>query len=211
MFAGLGLPLLALLIIPLVALLWRISFSTFFHYLSDRDTLRAIWLSCYTSLIATGLILVMGTPLAMLLARRESMTARTIEIFVDLPTVFPPAIAGVALLLAFSRLGLVGKWFEWAGIDIAFTPAAVVMAQMFVAAPFYIKTAAVGFASVKPDVIEAASLHGASWFRIFARVLVPFAWRARSCPARSCAGRGPLANLARRSSSPATCPAERKR
>lgn len=178
LLASLGLPLLALLTVPLFTLLGRISFQTFLHYLADRNTLRAIWLSCYTSVIATALVVLTGTPLALLLARRRSLFARAVEIFVDLPTVFPPAIAGIALLLVFSRMGLIGNWFEWLGIDIAFTPTAVVLAQMFVAAPFYVKTAAVGFASVNSEVREAASVHGATGLRTLMRVIVPLSWRA---------------------------------
>jgi molybdate transport system permease protein len=178
LLASLGLPLLALLTIPLFALVGRLSFQSFLHYLSDRNTVRAIWLSCYTSVIATGLVVLTGTPLALLLARRQSYFARVVEIFVDLPTVFPPAIAGIALLLAFSRMGLVGSWFQWLGIDIAFTPAAVVLAQMFVAAPFYIKTAAIGFSAVNNEVREAASVHGAGSFRTLTRVIIPLSWRA---------------------------------
>lgn len=178
LFTSLSLPLLALLIVPLAALVGRISPAMFWHYLGDRNTRLAIWLSCYTSLIATGIVILLGTPLALFLARRNSAFARVVEIFVDLPTVFPPAIAGVALLLVFSRRGLVGKWLEHIGIDVAFTPIAVILAQMFVAAPFYVKTAAVGFASVKLDMLEAASLHGASWFKTLVRVTIPLSWRA---------------------------------
>jgi molybdate transport system permease protein len=90
--------------------------------------------------------------------------------------VLPPAVAGVALLLAFGRRGLAGGLLEDWGVHIAFTQAAVVMAQTFIAAPLYIKSAAVGFANVEPELEQAAGLDGASGWGVFRHVTVPLAW-----------------------------------
>ena len=107
------------------------------------------------------MVIVLGLPLAYVLARRHFRGRRLVEVLIDLPTVLPPAVAGLALLMAFGRRGLIGSWLQTLGIEIAFTPAAVMMAQMFVAAPYYIKTASVGLASVSTDLESAAALDGA--------------------------------------------------
>src|SRR5690606_6012507 len=109
----------------------------------------------------------LGTPLAYLLARRRFRGAAVVEALVDLPIVLPPAVAGIALLMAFGRRGLVGQWLDQGGITLGFTTAAVVMAQIFVAAPFYVIAARGGFARVDREVEDAASDLGASPARVF--------------------------------------------
>lgn len=178
LFACAGIPLLFLLVIPALALAQRFSFSEFIHQLSEESTYQAIKLSFITATVTSFTVMVMGTPIAYVLARRQTRLLRILEVLIDLPTIFPPIVAGIALLLAFSRAGFIGRWLDAMGIQIAFTPTAVIMAQTFVAAPFYIKSAALGFRAVNPDTVEAASLEGADWFQTLRYVTIPMSWRA---------------------------------
>jgi molybdate transport system permease protein len=119
-----------------------------------------------------------GTPVAYLLSKRHFRFYRLVDTLIDLPTVLPPAVAGVALLMAFGRRGLFGPWLEIAGINIPFTVIAVVMAQTFLAAPFYVKAAAIGFSAIGPELKEAAALDGANRWQIFRYVTLPLSWMA---------------------------------
>jgi molybdate transport system permease protein len=101
-----------------------------------------------------------------------------LDTLIDLPMVLPPAVAGIALLLAFGRRGLFGQYLNDMGIDIAFTQTAVVLAQLFVAAPFYVKAAAVGFAAIDQELEQAAALDGANGWQIFRLITLPLAWTA---------------------------------
>ncbi|HSH81655.1 MAG TPA: molybdate ABC transporter permease subunit, partial [Herpetosiphonaceae bacterium] len=96
-----------------------------------------------------------------------------LETLIEAPMVLPPAVAGVGLLLAFGRRGIWGSYLESLGIALAFTPAAVVMAQLFVAAPFYVKSAVGGFLEVDQELEQAAELDGASAWQVFRHVTVP--------------------------------------
>jgi molybdate transport system permease protein len=171
-------PLLLLLIIPLVALLTRTAPATIWLSLGDPSTQAAIALSMRTSAITAVLVLAMGTPLAILLGRRHLRASTLIEILVDLPTVLPPAVAGVALLLAFGRRSLIGGGLNLLGIQIPFTAVAVVMAQTFVAAPYFIKTAASGLSAISPELEQAAALDGATPGATFLHVMLPLARRS---------------------------------
>jgi len=172
-----GTPLLALLLLPILALLLQTSPLTLVRYLGERTTLQAIGLSLGTSTTTTIVVIVFGTPLAYLLARRRLRLRRLIEALIDLPTVLPPAVAGLALLIAFGRRGLIGSWLQAAGIEVAFTPLAVVLAQMFVAASYYVKTSEVGLAGVSSDLEQAAALDGAGPLQVFRHITLPLAWR----------------------------------
>jgi molybdate transport system permease protein len=170
-------PLLALLLLPILALVLKTPPMTLLRYLGSSSTLQAIRLSLVTSTATAAMVIVLGLPLAYLLARRRFRGQRLVEVLIDLPTVLPPAVAGLALLMAFGRRGLVGNWLQTLGIEIAFTPAAVMMAQMFVAAPYYIKTASIGLAGVSVDLERAAALDGAGSLQILRYVTLPLAWR----------------------------------
>jgi molybdate transport system permease protein len=98
-----------------------------------------------------------------------------LDTLIDLPTVLPPSVAGVALLLTFGRGGLLGGWLEGIGLQIAFTQVAVVMAQVFIAAPFYVRAATLGFAGVDVEIEEAAQLDGANRWQLFHQVVLPLA------------------------------------
>ena len=135
----------------------------------------ALALSLATTAVTALLTVVFGTPLALALARRRFRGQVMVETLIDLPIVLPPSVAGLALLLVFGRRGLLGEPLSVMGIEIPFTVIAVVIAQLFVAAPFYIRSARTGFASVDHDLEDAARVDGATERQLFARVTVPLA------------------------------------
>ena len=136
---------------------------------------EALLLSLTTTAVSLGVIVLLGTPLAFLLARRRFTGSGLIETVVDLPLVLPPSVAGLALLLVFGRRGLLGESLDGAGLAIPFTAVAVVLAQVFVAAPFYVRAARAGIASVPRDLEDAARVDGASEIGVFRHVMVPLA------------------------------------
>jgi molybdate transport system permease protein len=168
-----------LLALPVVALVVRALAA---GNLSDTATtavvVDALVLSLVTTSASVVLMVLLGTPLALLLARRRFRGAVIIETIVDLPIVLPPSVAGLALLLVFGRRGLLGESLSVVGVELPFTTAAVVVAQLFVAAPFYIRSARTGFASVNRDLEDAARVDGASERQLFRRVTVPLAGTA---------------------------------
>lgn len=172
----LALPLLIFLILPLVALLLRIQPAAFVAHLANQQVVQAIHLSLWTTAISTLCTLLFGTPLAYWLARHRFRGRQLLDTLLDLPMVLPPAVAGIALLVAFGRRGLVGASLNELGITLAFTQTAVVLAQLFVAAPFYVKAAIAGFGAVDQDLEQAAALDGASGWGIFRYITVPLAW-----------------------------------
>ena len=176
-FIPLALVFIAFIVTPIMALMWR-AFSS--GALADSVTsglvLNAMWLSAVTSTIALVLTVVMGTPVAYVLARGSFPGKSIVDLLVDLPLILPPTVAGVALLLAFGRRGILGGELDSLGIDVAFTTTAVVLAQLFVAAPFYIRTVKAGFENVSPEYESVAATLGASPLRIFRQVLLPLSW-----------------------------------
>lgn len=174
----LALPFLLFLLLPLAALLGRASPAVIWDNLGQTAVRQAIHISLSTSLLATALTVIFGVPVAYLLARRQLRWKSTLEALIDLPTVLPPAVAGLALLLAFGRRGWLGGYLEAANLHIAFTPAAVVLAQMFVAAPLFLKAATIGFASVEPELEQAAEMDGAGRWGVFWHVTLPLSRRA---------------------------------
>ncbi len=174
----LSLPMLVFLVIPLLALFLRTAPADLARNLRQPEVLTAIRLSLTTTLAATGLTVLGGTPLAYGLARRRFRLQQLVDTLVDLPLVLPPAVAGVALLMTFGRRGIMGGFLEALGWQIPFTPIAVVIAQTFVAAPFYIKAATLGFSAVEREMEQAAALDGASQWQIFRYVMAPLSWMA---------------------------------
>ncbi len=139
----------------------------------------ALLLSLWTSTLTVVLAVVFGTPVAYMLARWRFPGKSIIDALVDLPIVLPPTVAGVALLTAFGRRGLIGQPLEeWTGLTFGFTTTAVVMAQLLVSAPFYVRAAKSGFESVNPDMERVAFTLGASRVRTFFRILLPQTWPA---------------------------------
>jgi molybdate transport system permease protein len=173
-----GGPLLVLLLLPLLALVTKTSPAALWEALGQESTRQAIALSLRTSTATVALVLVFGTPLALLLGRRRPRMVSLLEVLIDLPTVLPPAVAGLALLMAFGRRGLLGGTLAAFGLQIPFTTLAVVLAQTFVAAPYFVKTAAVGLSGVSYELEQAAALDGATAWRSFRYVILPLAWHA---------------------------------
>jgi molybdate transport system permease protein len=171
-----SLPMLAFLLLPLLALLLRIPLPQLLSNLTNREVAQAISLSMITTALTVVLTLLLGTPVAYLLARRSFRGHTALDTLIDLPMVLPPSVAGIALLVAFGRRGLIGQYLSVAGIELAFTSSAVVLAQLFVAAPFYIKAATAGFAGIDRELEQAAALDGASPRQVFRYVTAPLAW-----------------------------------
>lgn len=138
----------------------------------------AMALSLMTTLISLALVLLFGTPLAYVLARGRFPGRALINVLVELPIVLPPAVAGLALLLSFGRLGAFAPVMNSLGLSLAFSTTAVVMAQAFVSAPFYIRAAIVGFQGIPQEVEDAARVDGAGWWRVFRYITVPLAARS---------------------------------
>ncbi len=169
-------PMLLFLVLPLVALIARIEPAAFFENLNNRQVAQAISLSLTTTAVSTCVTLLFGTPLAYLLARRPFRGRAIIDTLLDLPMVLPPSVAGIALLITFGRRGWIGAHLASMGISLAFSQPAVILAQIFVAAPFYIKAAITGFAGVERDLEQAAAIDGANGWRIFRYITAPLAW-----------------------------------
>ena len=173
-----ALAIVFLLAAPLVALVWRGLSSAALSAALTPAALEALRLSIVTSCSALAVIVVLGTPLAFALAWWDFRGKRAIETLVDLPLVLPPSVAGLALLLAFGRQGLLGAPLAALGIGIPFTTFAVVLAQVFVSAPLFIRSARTGFAGLDVQVEEAALVEGASTWQLFSRVTMPLSQRA---------------------------------
>jgi molybdate transport system permease protein len=168
--------LVLFLSIPLIAMFWRL--------LRDGEGIspealailrEAMGLSLLTTALAMTIVLITGIPLAFFLARRSFPGSRLIDTLVDLPIVLPPAVAGIALLVAFGRNGLIGRWLATMGVTVGFTTTAVILAQVFVAAPFFVRAAKSGFQRVDLDLEEASADLGASPLRTLRTVTFPMA------------------------------------
>lgn len=166
---------LVLLTLPVVALVIRAGSATgVLDRPQTRDALRdALTLSFTTSLLSLVAIVLIGTPIAYVLARGLIPGARMIDALIDLPIILPPAVAGIALLTAFGRRGVLGGPLDDLGLSVGFSTAAVVIAQIFVAAPFYIRTVRAGFLRIDRSLEEAAADLGASPFRVFWLITLP--------------------------------------
>lgn len=168
--------LVLFIVIPLLALVWRaVSDPTLWSNLTKRIVLDALWVTGLTTSATVLIALIAGTPLAYLLARRHFPGKWLVETATDLPLVLPPVTAGVALLMAFGRRGVLGPSLAVLGIELPFTMTAVVLAQLFVAGSFYIRGAKLGFAAVDPELEEAAAMDGASAWGRFWYVTLPLA------------------------------------
>jgi molybdate transport system permease protein len=163
---------------------FAVTLGTLLFLLAPRDLVahagsplarHALWLTLETTGAATVLAVVLGTPLAYLLARFSFRGRDLVDTLVDLPVTIPPVVAGVALLLAFGRRGFIGRHLDLLGFQIAFTRVAVVMAQLFIASPFYVKAARAGFEAVDPRLEDAARTLGARPWRVFWTITVPLA------------------------------------
>lgn len=165
------------LVLPVVALFVTGGPADWLAGLRHPITGPALLVSLVTTTSSLAILLVFGTPLAWWLGRSQGRAARFVETAVQLPIVVPPAVAGLALLLTFGRYGLLGPLLERGGVGIAFSTTAVVLAQTFVAAPFYLQAATAAFAALDEDLLVVARTLGAAPARVFFRVALPLARR----------------------------------
>jgi molybdate transport system permease protein len=168
--------LLLIVVLPIAGLLFTSSPAQLIRGLSDPMVGPAVRLTAFTTTASLILVVSCGTPLAWVIARRRARLWRLLETIIELPVILPPAVAGVALLLAFGRRGLHGPELAAVGIGLPFTRAAVVLAEAFVAAPFYVQAAVAGFRRLDPDLVLVARTLGASWPRVFITVAIPVSW-----------------------------------
>ena len=161
------------LTLPVAALFLRTTPDLFFATLSTPEVMNALFLSLLTSSVSLGIVIVVGTPFAYVHSRNDYPGKVIIDSLIDLPLVLPPAVAGLALLVLWGRAGLLGQYFSLSGISIAFTTLAVIMAQIFVASPFYLRQAKSLFEQLDPAYEQTARTLGASPLRIFALITLP--------------------------------------
>ena len=166
--------LLLFLILPLIAVMLR-ALPLQSEGWSNATTFDALSLSLFTATLSAILAIFIGTPVAYFLAREDFRGKSLIDAIIDVPMVLPPAVAGLALLMTFGRRGLLGPMLSNIGIELPFTTAAVVIAETFVAAPFYIRAAKTGFAAVDRGLEQMSTLLGVSNMRTFFRVTLPLA------------------------------------
>ncbi|MGW1541469.1 molybdate ABC transporter permease subunit [Streptomyces sp. NPDC002309] len=165
---------LAFLVVPLIALLVRTPWHSLPELLTSAEIWQALQLSLVCATAATAVSLVIGVPLAWLLARVEFPGRGLVRALVTLPLVLPPVVGGVALLMALGRNGIVGKWLDaWFGVTLPFTTAGVVVAEAFVAMPFLVISVEGTLRAADPRYEEAAATLGASRFTAFRRVTLP--------------------------------------
>ncbi|MBX3082411.1 MAG: ABC transporter permease [Anaerolineae bacterium] len=169
---------LLLILLPLIGLITRAAGSDALEVLLKPVVRQAITLSVFTSAISVIVMLLFGMPLAYVYARWRFPFQRLIIALTELPIVLPPAVAGLALLVTFGRRGLIGATLADMGISIPFTTTAVVMAQTFVAVPYFIRSAQLGFQQVPREIEEAARVDGAGGLTLFWRITLPLSLRA---------------------------------
>ena len=161
--------------LAIVSLFFRISLNGFLQSLTTEVVVEAIKLSILTSFSSLIIVIVLGTPIAYINARHRYLGKQLVDTLIDLPVVLPPAVAGLGLLMAFGRRGLIGQYLSAFGFDIAFTTLAVIMAQVFVSSPFYIRQAKTSFEDVNSEFEAAARTLGATPLSVFFRITVPIA------------------------------------
>ncbi len=162
-----------LILLPILALLLNVSPSELLLVLKDPEVLTALWVTLLSSVAALPLILLLGLPSAYGLSRCTGRLRRGLELLLELPMVMPPVVAGLALLLAFGRRGLLGGMLAELGIRIPFTLTAVVLGTLFVVTPFFVRRCTLLFDSIDQKLEEAALLLGASPRQTFWHVVLP--------------------------------------
>ncbi len=167
---------LGLLLLPVAGLLVRAPWTTLPERLDDPAVLDALRLSLLTATAATGCCLLLGTPVAWLLARTDLPWRRAVRALVLVPLVLPPVVGGVALLTAFGRQGVAGQWLDATfGLRLPFTTVGVVLAQTFVALPFLVLAVEGALRSADSRYDDLAATFGASRWQTFVRVTLPLA------------------------------------
>ena len=176
--AGLGLMLIlamAFIALPVASLFIKSPMDVTLRSLSDPVVTDALKLSLITSTLTTLTVVLMGTPIAYVNARFHYFGKEIADSLIDLPVIMPPAVAGIALLMAFGRMGILGHYLNAFGFGIAFTTLAVIIAQVFVSSPFYIRQAKTSFEDVDLALEDAARTLGASKIYTFFHVIMPIA------------------------------------
>ncbi|MEI3868612.1 ABC transporter permease [Microbacterium sp. CCNWLW134] len=166
---------LALLVVPLAALVSRAQWSTLWADVTSPPAVSALLLSLQTGLAATALCIILGIPLALVIARASTRTAAVLRAVVTVPLVLPPMVGGVALLFLFGRNGWLGPALDAVGIRLPFTTTAVVLAQAFVALPFLVLALEGSLRAIGSRFEEAAGALGAGRWTILARITLPLA------------------------------------
>lgn len=166
---------LAFLVVPVIAVFANVGPWRLLDALDEESAREALWLSLRTTLLALAIVIGVGTPAAYLLASREFRGRALVLTAIELPLVMPPAVAGIALLAAFGPRGIFGPAISGAGIELVFQTAGVVVALVFVSAPFFLRQAIASFAAIDGRLLEAARTLGAGPFRAFATVALPSA------------------------------------
>lgn len=167
--------LIGLLGLPIAALVLRVPPGELLRRLQDPALIDALRLSLLTSFAATVAVAALGLPVAYLLATRSFRGKRLLEVLIDLPMVLPPTVAGVGLLMAFGRNGLAGSALAAVGLSVPFTTLAVVVAQVFVAAPFFIAATRAGLGEIDRRYLDAAATLRSSPTGTLFRVMLPLA------------------------------------
>ena len=175
--------LLTFIGLPLLAIFLHVPLATLVAQLHSPVALDALRISLKTSLTALAFIVVVGTPVAHLLGTKKFPGRMVLVTLFELPLVLPPVVAGIGLFVAFGRFGLLGAPLQHFGIRLPFTWVAVVMAQAFVAMPFYVRQAVAAFASIDAQLLGASRTLGAGPAKTFLRVAVPLARQSLSAGA----------------------------
>ena len=181
---------LVFLLLPLVAIFLRVPPGELFAQLGSKVAVDAIVVTLKANVIAQALILVVGTPAAYLIAKRGFRGRAFVVTLVELPLVLPPAVAGIGLLAAFGRLGLLGSTFDLLGFSISFTQTAVVLAVTYVASPFYLRQAIASFEALDHALLDASRTLGAGPARTFFRIALPLAGKGLAAGAALSFARG---------------------
>jgi molybdate transport system permease protein len=181
---------LVFLVLPLVAIFLRVPPRDLVAQLGSDVALDAIVVTLKANLVAQALILLVGTPAAYLIASRGFPGRNLVVTLVELPLVLPPAVAGIGLLAAFGRLGLLGSTFDVLGISVSFTQTAVVLAVTYVSSPFYVRQAIAAFEGLDRTLLDASRTLGAGPARTFARIALPLAARGLAAGAALSFARG---------------------
>ncbi len=166
---------MAFIALPVASLFLKSPLDAILRSMYDPMVLNALKLSLTTSALTTIMVMIMGTPIAYANARFHYAGKEIVDSLIDLPVIMPPAVAGIALLMAFGRMGILGQHLNALGISVAFTTLAVILAQAFVSSPFYIRQARTSFEDVDLALENAAMTLGASRIRTFFQIILPIA------------------------------------
>jgi molybdate transport system permease protein len=174
-FAAIGILIyMVLIVLPILSILKVSGVSSLINAITDAGNVEALRLSFYTTALSLLLTFALGTPVVYYICcSKNSFIKKATSIMVSIPSVLPPAVAGIGLLLAFGRNGILGAYFSKLDIEIVFTPIAVILAQFFVSSAFYIQILKNGVDAVSPEIFEASYVFGAGRAETFYKVIIP--------------------------------------